>query len=174
MRKHACLVFRIARMKIRQNFQAAKYDIKQHSDDRTRVNHFKAIEKYPYGLGKTVSKHLKISEFSLVKISKILFLLKLILGRFPFVRTDRPDHRWSRLFWQWNRLFPRVFAEKPSLSCVVFRIWLIWLDSFDQKWNSRYYEKGLAGQFWKKESAPSSLPVLKLRTLPICVPYMKQ
>ena len=50
-------------MKIHQNFQT----IGQGSIT------FKAIEKYRYGLEKTVSKHLKISEFSLVKISKILF-----------------------------------------------------------------------------------------------------
>ena len=40
--------------------------------------------------------------------------------RFPFVRTGRPDH--CRIH--------RVFAEKPPLSCILFRIWLIWLDSF--------------------------------------------
>ena len=34
-------------------------------------------------------------------------------------------------FWPWNRLFPTVFAEKPSPSCIVCRIWRIWLDSFD-------------------------------------------
>ena len=31
---------------------------------------------------------------------------------------------------------PRVFDEKPSPLCTLFRIWMIWLDSFDQKWNS--------------------------------------
>ena len=36
-------------------------------------------------------------------------------------------------FWQWNRFFPTVVAEKPSPSCIVFRIWRIWLDSFDEK-----------------------------------------
>ena len=40
--------------------------------------------------------------------------------RFPFVRTGQPDH--CRIH--------RVFAEKPPLSCILFRIWLIWLDSF--------------------------------------------
>ena len=30
-----------------------------------------------------------------------------------------------------NRLLPRVFAEKLSPSCILFRIWLIWLESFD-------------------------------------------
>ena len=31
---------------------------------------------------------------------------------------------------------PRVFDEKLSPLCTLFRIWMIWLDSFDQKWNS--------------------------------------
>ena len=52
-----------------------------------------------------------------------------------------------------------MFAEKPSLSCIVFRIWLIWLDSFDQNWNSRYYEKGLADQFWQMEGALRRTPL---------------
>ena len=32
---------------------------------------------------------------------------------------------------KWDRLFPRVFAEKPSPSYILFKIWLIWLDRFD-------------------------------------------
>ena len=32
---------------------------------------------------------------------------------------------------KWNGLFPKGFAEKPSPSCTLFRIWLIWLDRFD-------------------------------------------
>ena len=32
--------------------------------------------------------------------------------------------------WKWNRLFPRVFAEKPSPWCIRFGIWLIWLESW--------------------------------------------
>ena len=65
---------------IQQNYQAGKYDIKQHSDDRTRtVKSLLGRLKYRFGLGKTVSTHLKISEFSLVKIFKILFSLKLTL-----------------------------------------------------------------------------------------------
>ena len=35
-------------------------------------------------------------------------------------------------FWQWNRLFSRAFAEKPSPSCALFRILPIWLESFDK------------------------------------------
>ena len=29
----------------------------------------------------------------------------------------------------------------------------MWLDSFDQKWNSHYDGNGVAGQFWQMESA---------------------
>ena len=39
--------------------------------------------------------------------------------------------------WKWKRLFPRVFAEKPSPSCILFRNWLTWLESFDSKGNLR-------------------------------------
>ena len=49
------------------------------------------------------------------------------LWRLPFVRTGRPDQSLSK----WNGFFPEGFAEKPSPSCILFRIWLIWLDSFD-------------------------------------------
>ena len=35
--------------------------------------------------------------------------------------------------WKWNRLFPRVFAAKLSPSCILFKIWLLWLDSFWSK-----------------------------------------
>ena len=39
---------------------------------------------------------------------------------------------WSdQTFWQWNRLFPRRFAEKPSPLCIIFRIWHIWMVSFN-------------------------------------------
>ena len=40
------------------------------------------------------------------------------LGRFPKVRTGRPD----QTFWQRNRIFSRGFAEKPSPLCIIFRI----------------------------------------------------
>ena len=55
--------------------------------------------------------------------------------------------------WKWNRLFRRVFAEKPSPSCIIFRIWLIWLKRFDWKQNYHGDGNGLAGQFWQMESA---------------------
>ena len=53
------------------------------------------------------------------------------LGRFLKVRTGRPDHGWTSHFDKRNKLFPRDFAEKPSPFCLLFRISLIWLDSFD-------------------------------------------
>ena len=49
--------------------------------------------------------------------------------------------------------FETVFTEKPSPLRILFRIWLIWLDSFDWKWNSHYDGNGLAGQFWQMESS---------------------
>ena len=43
-----------------------------------------------------------------------------------------PAEPWSDpTFWQWNRLFPRGFVEKPSPLCIIFRIWQIWMVSFD-------------------------------------------
>ena len=38
-----------------------------------------------------------------------------------------PDQSVSK----WNLLFLKIFAEKPSPSCILFRIWLIWLNNFD-------------------------------------------
>ena len=45
-----------------------------------------------------------------------------LIGRFPKVRTDRPDH--SRTSYSDNEkcFFPRVFVETPSPSCLLFRI----------------------------------------------------
>ena len=37
--------------------------------------------------------------------------------------------------------------------CILFRIWLIWLDSFDEKWNFHYDGNGLAGQLLQVERA---------------------
>ena len=31
----------------------------------------------------------------------------------------------DKTFWQWNRLSPRRFAEKPSPLCIIFMIWLV-------------------------------------------------
>ena len=88
---------------------------------------------------------------------KFLESLTLVLGRFPKVRTGRPD----QTFWQRNRIFSRGFAEKPSPLCIIFRIWLIWMVSFNQKWNSYYDGNGLAGQFWQMESALSQSNLFK-------------
>ena len=49
--------------------------------------------------------------------------------------------------------FQSILLKKPSPSCILFRIWLIWLDSYDSKWNSHYDGNVLACQFWQMESA---------------------
>ena len=52
----------------------------------------------------------------------------------------------DQTFWQWNRLFPRGFAEKTSPLSIIFRVWLIWMVSFGLKWNSYQDGNGLAVQ----------------------------
>ena len=47
--------------------------------------------------------------------------------------TDRLDHGRTSHFDNEKCFFPRVFIETPSPSCMLFRISLIWLDSFDYK-----------------------------------------
>ena len=49
------------------------------------------------------------------------------LGALSICQTGWPDQSVRK----WNGLFPEGFVEKPSPSCMLFRIWLIWLDSFD-------------------------------------------
>ena len=44
------------------------------------------------------------------------------LGRFPKLRTSRPDHGWSSHFDKRKKLFSGDFAEKPSPLCLLFRI----------------------------------------------------
>ena len=83
------------------------------------------------------------------------------LRRFPFVRTGWPDHCWTSHLASEIGLFQRVFAKTPSPSCELFRIWLIWLDSFDYKWNSHHDWKGLASQFWQMESTLREVSVSK-------------
>ena len=50
-----------------------------------------------------------------------------VLGRCPKVRTGRLDLS----VWKWKRLFPRV-DEKRFPLFILFRIWLIWQDSFEK------------------------------------------
>ena len=76
-----------------------------------------------------------------------------LLAHFPKVRTDWLEHSWTSHFDNEKCFFPWVFVETRSPSCMLFRIWLIWLDCFDKQWNSHYDWKGLAGQFWQMESA---------------------
>ena len=49
--------------------------------------------------------------------------------------------------------FQEFLLKKQSPSCILFSIWLVWLDSFDSKWNSHYNRNDLARQFWQMESA---------------------
>ena len=49
------------------------------------------------------------------------------LGRFPFVRTGWPDLYLTSQLANEIGFFQRVLAEKSSPSCILFRIWLIWL-----------------------------------------------
>ena len=70
------LVCKIPRTKIHQNFLAVKHDINQHS-----AFTFKAIEKYRYGLWKTVSKHLKS--------------LLLLFGRISLAKRGSIVEKWS-------------------------------------------------------------------------------
>ena len=44
----------------------------------------------------------------------------------------------NQSFCERNKLYPRDFAGKAFPSCIPFRVLLIWLDSFDLKWNSQY------------------------------------
>ena len=80
--------------------------------------------------------------------------LGILRGRFPFVRTGRPAGRTiaeplpNQSVSKWNLLFPKVFAEKTSPSCILFGTWLI-----GQKWNCYYDGNALAGQFWQIESS---------------------
>ena len=97
--------------------------------------------------------------------SKLSIIFNLILGpRISFVklRVLSESQNWldglwlDQSFWQSNGLFPRAFAEKPSPSTMLFRIWLMWLDSFYWQWNSFRGGNGLACQFWQMESTQRS------------------
>ena len=54
------------------------------------------------------------------------------------------------------------FFENPSPSCILFRIWLIWLDSFES----------LAGQFWQMESALRPGRVWLIRIMVVSIPLI--
>ena len=77
------------------------------------------------------------------------------LGRFPKLRTGQLDYGPTSHFDKEIRLFPRIFDKNPPSPWTLFKIWLIWLDSLDQKWISHHEGRGLAGQFWQMESALS-------------------
>ena len=97
------------------------------------------------------------------RLNAIFFFIFLFYGLHYCLRALSICQNWpagplpEQSVWKWNRLFLRVFLENPSFSCILFRIWPIWLDSFDWKWNSRYDWKGLACQFWQMEIALNKL-----------------
>ena len=53
------------------------------------------------------------------------------LGRFPFVRTGRPDHCRTSQFDTEIDFFQEFLLKNHLLWRILFRIWLIWLESFD-------------------------------------------
>ena len=65
----------------------------------------------------------------------------------------------NQSFCERNKLYPRDFAGKAFPSCIQFRILLIWLDSFDLKWNSQY-DVSWWEWFWQMESDLSMKGVL--------------
>ena len=48
--------------------------------------------------------------------------------------------------------FLEFLLKNHLLRAYYFRISLIWLDSFDSKWNSHYDRNSLVSNFWQKES----------------------
>ena len=100
--------------------------------------------------------------------SAVLGLKKFIPSKLTALSISQnwPAGPWpDPAFWQWNRRFPRGFAEKPSPLSIMCRIRLLWMVNVDSKWNSHYDGNGLASQFWQMESAlsfSSSLSLLEL------------
>ena len=94
----------------------------------------------------------------------IMVLYSVDLGRFSFVRTGRPDHCPTESVWKWNRLFPRVFAGKPSPRAYYLGFdWSGWKVFIKSELSCHCDTYGLVGQFWPMESA-SSLRLCPLRT----------
>ena len=52
-------------------------------------------------------------------------------GRFPIVRTGQPDHGRTRHFGNEIGFFQEVLLKNNNLLCIISRIWLIWMVSFD-------------------------------------------
>ena len=82
--------------------------------------------------------------------NSIILLFRLFnLSRSPKVRIG---HCWTGHFENGIGFFQEFFSSLFPL-CMLFRIWLIRLDSFDYKLNSYYDGNGPAGQFWQMVSA---------------------
>ena len=87
------------------------------------------------------SDHNEISLFPVLKLVKLVPPFKgqqTLLPRIVHLRALSICQNWpagpwpDQSVWKWYRLFPSGFAKKNSSpSCILFRIWLIWLDSFD-------------------------------------------
>ena len=72
-------------------------------------------------------KHCHLNLFGIFHVIQITTALRVHSKSQNWPAGPWPDQS----FRQWNRLFPRVLAENPSPWCIVFRIWLFWLDNFD-------------------------------------------
>lgn len=89
-------------------------------------------------------------DYPLPKSGAFLFKLK---GRFPKVRAGKAK--------------PDTLKMQQAFSLVLlvvhhyFRIWLIWLNSFDKKWNSDYDRNGPACQFRQMKIALRSRKMIK-------------
>ena len=108
--------------------------------------------------------HLPLKKFSYTNVETFWtetsdHMLCVVPGILWTVRALSKSRNWpvgrskEQIFWQWNSLFPRGFTEKPSPLCIIFRIWLIWMVNFDEKWNSHWDGNWLAAQFRQMESA---------------------
>ena len=75
--------------------------------------------------------HLACFGPTIKNIGIIINHLFIVLQRFPKVRTSRPDYSRTNHFDNEICFLPRVFVETPSPSCMLFEIWLFWLDSLD-------------------------------------------
>ena len=123
-----------------------KYRIWKHSLDHHRLQSASSFEQNQGRVLRVQNK---------TKLKALESRMWLILLALSICRTGRPDHYRTSQWANEIVFFQRVFAEKPPPSCILFRIWLIWLDSFYYKWHSHYDGNGLAGLFWQMESTLS-------------------
>ena len=85
----------------------------------------------------------KCTNYDLAILTNFVFVVVVVIlkptvplclkGVYQKTVTDRLDHGRTSHFDNEKCFFPRVFVETPSPSCMLFRISLICLDSFDYK-----------------------------------------